>query len=214
MTKTRLTILLATKNAGKAKEVIDILKGLSVEIRTLNDIPDAPDVVEDQTTFEGNALKKARTLAERFRSITLADDSGLEVDAIDGRPGVYSARFAGEDASDDANNRKLLSELENVPDDRRRARFRCVMALVRPDGREYTFDGTCEGHIIRQERGGGGFGYDPLFLPDGYAETFAELEMEEKNRISHRAKALEKLKGMLSDLVIEEGTPADRTARH
>ena len=142
MTKPRLTILLATKNRGKAEEVLDILKGLSVEIRTLNDIPDAPDVVEDQPTFEGNALKKARTLAQRYRSITLADDSGLEVDALEGRPGVYSARFAGEDATDDANNRKLLSELENAPDNERQARFRCVMALVRPGGEEQTFDGT------------------------------------------------------------------------
>jgi XTP/dITP diphosphohydrolase len=213
LTKTKLTILLATKNAGKTEEVLEILKGLPVEIKTLNDVPDAPDVVEDQPTFEGNALKKARTLAERYRSITLADDSGLEVDALDGRPGVYSARFAGEDATDDANNRKLLSELENVPDNRRQARFRCVMALVRPGGGEHTFDGTCEGRITRQTRGSSGFGYDPLFIPDGYTETFAEIGAEEKNRISHRAKALEKLKGAPADLLIEEGIPADRTAR-
>ena len=144
--------------------------------------------MEDAETFEGNALKKARELCAASGLWTLADDSGLEVAALNNAPGVYSARYAGEPCSYPANNAKLLRELAGVTE--RRARFRCVIALCAPDGREWTVEGSCPGHIIHELRGVNGFGYDPLFVPDGYEQTFAELDGTVKNRISHRGAAL------------------------
>jgi len=215
------TFILATGNRHKAQEIQAIL-GPHHRYLTLAECPGAPDVVEDAATFAGNALKKAGSLAawlaqhrtawdpsgERPASAyVLADDSGLEVDALDGAPGVHSARFAALDrpghpsnVSDMDNNRKLLRLLDGVPDDRRRARFRCVLALVPVggEGEPKTFDGTCEGCIRRVPRGDAGFGYDPLFVPEGLDRTFAELGEAEKNRISHRSRALASLKSWLT----------------
>jgi XTP/dITP diphosphohydrolase len=223
------TLLLATRNAHKADEIRAILDG-QFQFLTLNDFPGAPKVVEDADTFAGNATKKAVELAkwicadstiQRFDNSTifvLADDSGLEVDALNGAPGVHSARFAAlgknENSKDADNNAKLLQLVKNVPLEKRTARFRCVIALVpvshgkikssspvcHADELELQtqlFDGACEGKILFEPRGQNGFGYDPLFVPDGFEKTFAELGDEVKNKLSHRAKALEKLKRWL-----------------
>ena len=209
------TIVIATRNAHKAGEIRAILGGAS-QILTLNDFPDPPKVMEDADTFAGNATKKAVELA-RWLAVTfpptrrssplfvLADDSGLEVDALDGAPGVRSARFAALDSAksgntpDADNNAKLLQMLKDVPLEKRRARFHCVIALVAIDSRTAVlnpqlFDGACEGRIGFAPRGKNGFGYDPLFVPVGFEPSFAELGEDVKNKLSHRAKALEKLK--------------------
>jgi len=159
-----------------------------LEILGMDEFPDLPEVEEDLDTFKGNAAKKAETQAGLTGLWVLADDSGLEVDALDGEPGVYSARYAGEPADYAANNRKLLAELDGVDD--RAARFRCVIALAHPGIETQTVEGRCEGRIGFSPRGDNGFGYDPLFIPDGYDSTFAELDAEVKNSISHRAMAL------------------------
>lgn len=184
-----MKLLIATRNAHKLDEIRAILSrpGLTLVGVAEHGRP-LPEVVEDADTFAGNALKKARTLCDASGLWTLADDSGLEVDALDGAPGVYSARYAGEGAGDAANNARLLRELDGVED--RRARFRCVLALAAPDGRDWTVEGRCEGRIAHAPSGTGGFGYDPLFHPDGGTRSFAELTPAEKNRISHRARAL------------------------
>ena len=220
------TLLIATRNSHKVGEIRAIL-GAQFQFLTLNDFPNAPKVVEDAETFAGNAAKKAAELAkwissdstiQRFNDPTifvLADDSGLEVDALGGAPGVHSARFAapdkGENSKDADNNSKLLRLLAIVPAEKRTARFRCVIALApvlkmekgnaspvcyadESELRTQLFDGACEGRIISGPRGGNGFGYDPLFVPNGFENTFAELGDDVKNKISHRAKALEKLK--------------------
>ena len=225
------TLLIATRNAHKVGEIRAIL-GSQFQFLTLNDFPGAPKVVEDADTFAGNAAKKAVELARWLEekhstfniqlstpNFVLADDSGLEVDALDGAPGVHSARFAAVDSAksgntpDADNNAKLLRLLKDVPLEKRTARFRCVIALVAvPAGKievaspvcyadefgPQTFDGICEGRIIPAPRGQNGFGYDPLFAPVGYSQTFAELGDEVKNQLSHRAKALEKLKRFLT----------------
>lgn len=228
------TILIATRNAHKAGEIWAIL-GDSFQFLTLADFPDAPKVAEDADTFAGNAAKKAAELARwisensKFEiknskpDFILADDSGLEVDALGGKPGVHSARFAAEDSAksgntpDAGNNAKLLRLLKDVPAERRAARFRCVIAFLPvPRGKiesaspvcfadelelqTQLFDGACEGKIIFEPRGQNGFGYDPFFVPDGFEKTFAELGEDVKNKLSHRAKALEKLKIYLSRL--------------
>ena len=219
------TLLIATRNAHKVGEIQAIL-GARFHFLTLNDFPGAPKVVEDADSFAGNATKKAVELARwlnrkpatgNFQPATptfvLADDSGLEVDALNGAPGVHSARFAAldknENSPDADNNAKLLRLLKDVPVDKRTGRFRCVIALVAvPEKKiesaspvcyadEYDaqlFDGTCEGRIQFAASGGGGFGYDPLFVPEGFTQSFAELGEDVKNKLSHRAKALEKLK--------------------
>lgn len=225
------TLLIATRNAHKVGEIRTIL-GKQFQFLTLNDFPAAPKVVEDAPTFAGNAAKKAVELAKWLTPRTsnlksqisnpafvLADDSGLEVDALNGAPGVHSARFAAMDSAksgntpDADNNAKLLRLLKEVPAEKRTARFRCVIALVgMPEGKveaaspvcyadEFeprTFDGVCEGRIIFEPRGKNGFGYDPLFVPIGYEQTFAELGDEVKNQLSHRAKALAKLQDYFS----------------
>ena len=185
-----MTILVATHNAGKIREIRELLDGLGTQLVGLESFAGLPVVAEDGDTFEANAIKKAVTMARATGLRALADDSGLEVDALDGDPGVHSARYAGEECDTAANNHKLLSELGDGDD--RRARFRCVLALADPDGGCRTVSGTCEGRIIRAPRGTGGFGYDPLFVPDGYERTFAEMPAAEKNRISHRARALQR----------------------
>jgi len=171
------------------EEIRQIFALPGLELVAADEVPGLPEeVVEDAVTFEGNALKKARELCRASKLWTMADDSGLEVCALDNAPGVYSARYAGEPCSYPANNAKLLRELQGVED--RRARFRCAIALCAPDGREWTVDGCCPGRIIHESRGANGFGYDPLFVPDGYGQTFAELDGATKNAISHRGAAL------------------------
>lgn len=184
-----MKLLVSTGNPHKLVEIRAILTWPGIDLISLADFPDLPEVEEDRDTFEGNALKKAETNARATGLWAIADDSGLEVDALGGEPGVYSARYAGEPPDYDANNRKLLSELDGIVD--RSARFRCVMALCSPDGMTSTVDGRCEGTIASSCRGANGFGYDPLFVPSGYEETFAELDAATKNRISHRAHALQ-----------------------
>jgi XTP/dITP diphosphohydrolase len=175
------------------------LKGLDLRILALNDFPDVPDIEEDGKTFTENAFKKARFYSKYFGELILADDSGLEVDFLTGLPGIYSARYAGEGASHQENNRKLLREMEGVPISKRGARFRCVIAIVSQDGREAITDGSCLGKIGFKEVGKKGFGYDPLFILPQYGKTMAQLSLEEKNRISHRGKALRKLRKILNN---------------
>ena len=190
-------LILATHNYGKLKEIKGILNDLSIELGSLLDYSSIPEVVEDGKTLEENALKKAREIFRLTGIPTLADDTGLEVLYLGMAPGVISARYAGEKVSYDANNRKLLKELENIPLDKRTARFRCVAAFIAKDIEKIT-EGICQGKIIEYLRGTGGFGYDPLFVPDGYELTFAELSIDIKNQISHRAKAFQKMKFILS----------------
>ncbi len=183
------TIVLATRNAHKVEEIQAMLAGLPVTVKALYDFPDCPDVEEDGETLEENALKKARVAHQCTGLPVIADDTGLEVYYLLGAPGVYSARYAGEDATYADNNRKLLSEMNQVPARRRQARFRCVVALVTASGEE-TFEGKVEGVILTVGQGTNGFGYDPVFRPDGFQQSYAELTADEKNGISHRARAI------------------------
>ncbi|MBI2349713.1 MAG: XTP/dITP diphosphatase [Deltaproteobacteria bacterium] len=195
-----MRLLVATTNAGKFAEIEAALKGLPVQILPLSALKDYPEVVEDGESFEENARKKARALAEFSGYLTLADDSGLEVDALDGAPGVHSARYSGEDGDDARNNEKLLRALQDLPWERRGARFVCVMALRRPASGvplEWIFHGVCEGSIAFEPRGTSGFGYDPLFFYPPLGKTFGEVDREIKGRYSHRGKALAKLKQAL-----------------
>jgi XTP/dITP diphosphohydrolase len=192
-----LELFLATKNEGKVREIRELLKGYRVSLTSLRDYPDAPEVVENGEVFRDNALKKARFFAKWTGKLTLADDSGLEVDYLKGKPGVFSARYAGDGANDRENNRRVLRELKGVPPQKRGAVFRCVMALVAPWGDEEVVEGEGRGRIGLEERGKRGFGYDPIFLIPRYGKTVAELPMAEKNRLSHRGNALRKLKKKL-----------------
>jgi XTP/dITP diphosphohydrolase len=184
-----MKLVIATRNAHKLEEINAIFDFHDLEVLSAFDFPEIPDVVEDGETLEANAAKKAQEISEATGCWTMADDSGLEVAVLDGAPGVYSARYAGEECSYEANNEKLLHELSNADD--RTAQFRTVIALCSPDGTIRTVAGVCVGKIITQLKGTNGFGYDPLFVPVGYAETFAELSSEIKNSISHRARALQ-----------------------
>ncbi|MEM1094982.1 MAG: RdgB/HAM1 family non-canonical purine NTP pyrophosphatase [Bacteroidota bacterium] len=184
---TRYPLVLATRNTGKVREMEGLLTHLPLHIHTVRDFPDAPTVEEDARTLRGNALKKAEALFIHTGFASLADDTGLEVDALDGRPGVHSARFAGLAATDAENRSHLLAQLDGQAN--RSARFRTVVALVEHDG-THCFEGVCEGHILDTERGQDGFGYDALFQPAGYDRTFAELSRAEKNAISHRGQAV------------------------
>lgn len=189
-------LVLATRNENKIKEIQTILKDLNLEILTLNDFPGVPDLVEDGSTFQENSQRKSRTVYQHTKLLSLADDSGLEVFYLNKRPGVWSARYAGEGASDEENNNKLLKEMRGVPPRRRRAQFRALLTLV-GEHYEETTEGICAGRLGEAPRGTNGFGYDPIFIPDGFTKTYAELAAEEKNRISHRAKALEKMREVL-----------------
>jgi XTP/dITP diphosphohydrolase len=190
-----MEIVLATRNKKKIEEIRRITVDLPITILSLDNFPNCPETVEDKDTFEGNAVKKAIEVCRCTGKPALADDSGLEVDALEGAPGVYSARYAGGTGSgnDIRNYEKLLSELTNVPDDKRGARFVCCMVMAFPDGMVKTFFGYAEGCIGREPKGTTGFGYDPVFIPDGHKRTFAEMAGGEKDRLSHRGKALEKL---------------------
>ena len=192
-----MKLFLATGNQHKIEEMKKILADTDIEILSKNDIETMPEVIEDQDTFIGNSLKKAREIAEYIGMATIADDSGLVVQALNGQPGVYSARFAGENATDQENNQKLLELLKDIPLAEREAYFICAMAFVSTEGEEYTVTGKCPGHITFKAQGEEGFGYDPLFIPKVYKKSFAQLGSEVKNKISHRAKALDKMKDYL-----------------
>ncbi len=185
-------VVLATTNKGKVREFAKLLDGVFENVLSLADIGSLPEVIEDGLTFHDNALKKAREIAQYTGKLTLADDSGLLIDALDGRPGVISARYSGKGATDQTNIDKVLEELGDNPN--RNARFVCVLALVNPNGDELTVEGFCEGEILGELRGEGGFGYDPIFYLPDRGKTMAEIDPEIKNQISHRANALRKLK--------------------
>lgn len=186
-------LVIATRNHGKLREIREILKGAPFKVLGLDAFSDAPEVDEDADTFAGNAEKKAVTIADYTGCLTLADDSGLVVEALDGAPGVLSARFSGEDATDTSNNHKLLEMLSGVEASDRQAAFHCAMVLADPDGGTVHFSGVFKGVILEQMQGDGGFGYDPLFYVPDHSMTFAQLPMEIKNRISHRGQALRAL---------------------
>lgn len=187
------TIVVATKNQGKVAEIKGAIEHLGVTVRSLSEFSAIPEAVEDGLTFEDNAMIKARYYAAHTGHACLADDSGLEVDALDGQPGVYSARYAGENADDAANNSKLLAALEHVPPEMRTARFRCVLAYVDKTGTVITAEGSCEGIILDAPQGQGGFGYDPLFFMPELGKTLAEVSVAEKNAVSHRGRALKNI---------------------
>lgn len=184
-------VIIASNNQGKIAEFRDLL---GVDFKPLSEMPDPIEVEETGTTFHANARLKAETIAERYGNVTLADDSGLVVDALDGKPGVYSARYAGEEKNDRRNLEKVLSELKGVPKEKRTARFYCVIALSIPGGTTHFATGTCEGYIIHQPTGTHGFGYDPIFYVPEQMKTLAELTSDQKNKISHRAEAMQDLK--------------------
>lgn len=198
------TLVIASHNQHKITEIQAILSEFPVEIKSVDEIGAVPEVKEDGTTFQENAIKKARETAAATQMIVLADDSGLEVDFLAGAPGVYSARYAGEHGNDHLNNEKLLRELRNVPWEKRTARFQCVIALADPAGNVETCFGTCEGYIGYESQGESGFGYDPLFFVPEFEQTFAELPMEIKNRISHRGRALVQLQALISTKFLQK----------
>ncbi len=194
-----MKLILATKNKGKVIEIQEYLKDINPEISSLADMPNYPEIEETGSTFEENATLKAEQVFNNYKIMTLADDSGLEVDYLCGEPGVYSARFAGKDATDMDNCTKLLKEMDDVEPEERAARFKCVIILY--DGNvKKTFEGVCEGRILTEMKGSDGFGYDPLFIPTGFEKTFAELDLTTKNEISHRGKALKQLKDYLGNI--------------
>ena len=194
------SLVLFTRNAGKIHELKLLLEGTGFKAVSLNELDESitiPEVIEDGVTFAENALKKARTGAQATGKVVLADDSGLVVDYLNGAPGVYSARFAGLEHNDEANNQKLLQMLKGVPDSLRNAYFCCCIALVTPEGQEITVEGTCQGIILAEPRGNNGFGYDPLFFSPMFNKTFAQLNDSEKNLISHRGMALGQIRQIL-----------------
>lgn len=187
-------VIFATGNEGKMREIRTILEDSGLEILSLKDAGIDVDIVEDGNTFEENAIIKARKIMEMTGEIVLADDSGLEVDYLNKEPGIYSARYAGENTPYSIKNKMIIDRLEGVPDEKRTARFVCAIAAVFPDGQIVTAKGTIEGIIGYEEKGGNGFGYDPIFYVPEYGCTTAELSMEQKNEISHRGKALREIK--------------------
>lgn len=197
------TVLLATNNQGKARELSSLIAGEAWRFTTLAEQGIELEVEETGITFEQNAVLKAKAFAKASNVITLADDSGLEVDALNGAPGVYSARYAGPEATDDDRNRHLLSELSGVPKEKRQARFRCVIAIAFPDGEMVMCKGECPGVITHEPRGGNGFGYDPIFYLPEFDKTMAELTMEQKNEVSHRGKAARQAQFYLKTVLAE-----------
>ena len=189
-----MQIILATHNKHKVIEIQELLKSLDIEIISLTDLENPPHIIEDGDTFKANALKKAKTIAREYGLPAIADDSGIQVDYLKGEPGIYSARFAGENATDTENNKKLMDCLEGVPFEERKARYACAIALARNGYPSHTFSGTCTGYITTEKKGAQGFGYDPLFYFSSFKKTFAEIPPEKKNSVSHRYQALKKLK--------------------
>lgn len=194
-----MDIFLASKNKKKIEEIKAITDRFNLNLKSINDNIDIPEVVEDKDSFRGNSQKKALEIANYLNCYTIADDSGLCVDALNDAPGVYSARYAGEDSSDEDNNQKLLSELSGVAD--RKAKFVTVISVASPDGRVISFRGEVEGEILEKPQGENGFGYDPLFYYEGYKKSFAELSMEEKSKISHRGRASKKMAEKLNEFI-------------
>ncbi len=210
MSASSILLVLGTRNPKKCREMAELIappwepnpRLARLTIRSVGEFPGAPEVVEDADTFAGNARKKAAEVARELGVWVLADDSGLAVDALDGAPGVLSARYAGEPCDDEANNRKLLEALANVEDGRRGAAFRCALALSDPSGTiRLQAEGSCRGRLTRQPRGAGGFGYDPLFLIPEYHQTFGELSPLVKNQLSHRARAFAHLRAGLDRMI-------------
>ena len=199
-------IVLATRNHHKKQELIALLQDVNVSIRTLDDFPEAPDVVEDGDTCEANAMKKAVEIARYTGLPAVADDTGLEVDALDGRPGAFAARYAGEHASYEDNCRKLLHELRGIPAIRRGARFVTVAAIAFPTGQTASVRGVLEGSIAEETTGSHGFGYDPIFIVPEYQQTLAELSPDVKNSISHRARAFSQAKNLLKQMMAERNS--------
>jgi len=196
-----MELVIATKNRKKEKELAKLLNGLNVKILSLRDFPDMPEVEENGKNFRANAIKKAVATAKYTGKVCIADDSGLEVEILGNRPGIYSSRFAGEEKNDEKNMEKLLRELRGIPLSKRNARFRCAVAVARPDDRVKVMEGRCEGIIALKKRGSSGFGYDPVFIVPGYNKTFADLGPEIKNGISHRARALKKAKKIICGII-------------
>lgn len=195
-------LVLGTRNRKKRQEIVEILDGLGLQFGDLTEFPDAPEVEEDGDSFEANARKKASEVAKALNHWVLGEDSGLVVPGLNGRPGVYSARFAGKQGDDEANNDRLLAELAPLPEDRPRAYYVCTAALADPKGDvQGVVEGRCHGVIINERRGSGGFGYDPLFLIPEYHQTFGELSARVKHALSHRARALEQLRPHLRRLL-------------
>jgi len=194
-------IVVASQNRSKAAEIAEILagEGLGLEVLSLADFPDVSLPPETGSTFAANAAVKAKQVAQATGLPAIADDSGLEIDALSGEPGVRSARYAGEDATDEDRCRKVLDLLAGVPDHRRRARFRCAAAYAEPAGEVMLAEGTCQGRIVREPAGSGGFGYDPVFIPDGYSMTMAQLTSAQKHRVSHRGRAFRLLAQMIRE---------------
>lgn len=197
-----IDIVLATRNKDKISEIQKVLGNLSVRIHTFRGMRDLPIVKEDGRSLYENALKKAKVISSWTKKLTLADDTGLEVDFLAKKPGVFSARFSGEDATYEENNEKLLRLLSGVPREKRKALFRCVMVISFPDERIERFEGFLDGEITTSARGKHGFGYDPVFFASELKKTLAELNLEEKNKISHRGKALRKVYKFLEDYIL------------
>jgi XTP/dITP diphosphohydrolase len=194
-------VIIATKNPGKAREFEHIFASRGIEVRTLLDFPEIPDVDETGSTFEENAILKAEAVSQALGKMVIGDDSGLMVDALEGRPGIYSARYAGEQKNDQNNTDKVLSELKGLPYEKRSARFYCALAVAVPGQETITVSGTCEGRILEEQRGTNGFGYDPVFYVPEKGLAMAELSSDEKNKISHRANALKKLDVVLDSIL-------------
>jgi XTP/dITP diphosphohydrolase len=194
-------VIIATKNPGKAREFEHIFASRGIEVKTLLDFPEIPEVEETGTTFEENAILKAEAVSKALNKMVIGDDSGLIVDALEGRPGIYSARYAGEPKNDQNNTEKVLAELKNVPEEKRTARFYCALAVAVPGQTTMTVSGTCEGRILTEPRGVNGFGYDPVFYVPEKGLAMAELSADVKNRISHRANALIKLDVLLDSIL-------------
>jgi XTP/dITP diphosphohydrolase len=199
----KIEVVIATRNAGKLREIQVILAPLGLKIFSLSDFPEIPEIIEDGQTFEENAVKKAVAVARQTGRIAIADDSGLAVDALQGRPGVFSSRYAGEKATDAERYQKLLKEMAGTPQGKRGASFICAIAVASPKGKTESVEGQCRGEIAFAPKGSHGFGYDPVFYLPERGKTMAELEPEVKNRISHRARALEKLKQLLPKFLKE-----------
>jgi XTP/dITP diphosphohydrolase len=197
-----MRLVVATQNAGKIRELRQLLAGLPVTLVSAEEAK-LPDVEETGSTFEANALLKARSAAERTGCAALGEDSGIEVDALGGEPGIYSSRFAGPDANDEDRNRLLMERLSGTPETERTCRYRSAVALVLPDGREWVCEGRCEGRIGVEPRGENGFGYDPIFYLPDRGRTMAELPPEEKNAISHRGRALAAMRALLEEVASE-----------
>lgn len=194
------SVIIATKNKGKAKEFERLFSKYGMEVKTLIDFPDVPDIEETGETFEENAIIKAEAIAKLANSFVVADDSGLVIDALGGRPGVYSARYAGAEKNDEDNIDKVLSEMEAVNEEERTARFYCALAMAGPDFETITVNGTCEGMILNERRGSEGFGYDPIFFVPSEGKTMAEMSPERKNELSHRAAAMKNLEPYIEKL--------------